>query len=68
MSLHAVAIGLSAFDALATWASPIRSKFKIPAKYQLICGVSIGYASASAVNNFNPGRSEASMLQIESQK
>lgn len=65
-----MAIGLSAFDALATWASPIRSEFKISAKYQLICGVSLGYASASAsaVNNFNPGPSEASKLQIESQK
>lgn len=68
LSAHAHGLATCAQGALATWASPIRSEFKIPAKYQLICGVSIGYASASAVNNFNPGRSEASMLQIESQK
>ncbi|MFM9993231.1 MAG: nitroreductase [Burkholderiaceae bacterium] len=68
LSAHAHGLATCAQGALATWASPIRSEFKIPEPYQLICGLSIGYASESAVNNFNPGRSDAYLLQIESQK
>jgi len=68
LSAHAHGLATCAQGALATWASPIRSEFKIPEPYQLICGLSIGYASESAVNNFNPGRRDANLLQIESQK
>ena len=68
LSAHAHGLATCAQGALATWASPIRSEFKIPEPYQLICGLSIGYASESAVNYFNPGRSDANLLQIESQK
>ena len=68
LSAHAHGLATCAQGALATWASPIRSEFKIPEPYQLICGLSIGYASESAINNFNPGRSDANLLQIESQK
>ena len=68
LSAHAHGLATCAQGALVTWASPIRSEFKIPEPYQLICGLSIGYASESAVNNFNPGRRDANLLQIESQK
>ena len=66
LSAHAHGLATCAQGALATWASPIRAEFEIPAPYQLICGLSIGYASEAAVNNFNPGRSEAGNLKIES--
>ena len=65
LSAHARGLATCAQGALATWAGPIRAEFKVPAPYQLICGVSIGYASDAAVNNFNPGRSEAASLQLE---
>lgn len=61
---HANGLATCAQGALATWAGPIRAEFKIPAPYQLICGVSIGYASEAAVNKFNPGRSEVKMQQV----
>ncbi len=62
---HANGLATCAQGALATWAGPIRAEFKIPAPYRLICGLSIGYASEAAVNNFNPGRSELKILQVE---
>jgi hypothetical protein len=57
--------GLPVFP-LATWAGPVRKAFDIPAPYRLICGVPIGYASAHAVNGFNPGRAPPSTLRAES--
>ena len=65
LSAHAHGLATCAQGALATWASPIRAEFKVPAPYQLICGVSIGYPSQAAVNDFNPGRGEAKILKIE---
>jgi nitroreductase len=65
LSAHAHGLATCAQGALATWASPIRARFDVPAPYQLICGVSIGYASDAAVNQFNPGRSDAKALQID---
>jgi hypothetical protein len=44
----------------------VRKAFDIPAPYRLICGVPIGYASAHAVNGFNPGRAPPSTLRAES--
>jgi len=66
LSAHAHGLATCAQGALATWAGPIRAEFKIPAPYQLICGVSIGYASDAAVNKFNPGRGDAKALHIAS--
>ena len=64
LSAHAHGLATCAQGALATWAGPIRAEFKIPAPYQLICGLSLGYASAAAVNQFNPGRPHAKALQL----
>ncbi|MCX7224681.1 MAG: nitroreductase family protein [Burkholderiales bacterium] len=66
LSAHAHGLATCAQGALATWAGPIRAEFKIPASYQLICGLSMGYAADAAVNQFNPGRNDAKALQIES--
>lgn len=62
LMLSAQARGLAscAQGALATWAGPVRQAFAVPAHYQLICGVSLGYASEHVVNQFNPGRNEPS--------
>lgn len=56
LSAHAHGLGTCAQGALATWGGPVRSAFDIPVGYKLICGISIGYASGHAVNQFNPGR------------
>ncbi len=64
LSAHAHGLATCAQGALATWGSPVRAEFAIPRDYKLICGVSIGYASEHAVNQFNPGRSPAHNLLL----
>jgi nitroreductase len=65
LSAQAHGLATCAQGALATWAGPVREAFDIPAPYRLICGVSIGYASAHVVNGFNPGRAAATALRVE---
>lgn len=61
LSAHAHGLATCAQGALATWAGPVRQAFSIPAPYQLICGVSIGYASTHPVNQYNPGRGDVAL-------
>jgi nitroreductase len=65
LSAHAHGLGTCAQGALATWGGPVRDAFDVPKHYKLICGVSIGYPSAHAVNGFNPGRGEAKELLLQ---
>ena len=51
---------------VATWASPIRSHFDIPAGYKLICGVAMGYGISGSVNNYSPGRRKLDELLLRS--
>lgn len=64
LSAHAHGLATCAEGALATWAGPVKRAFDVPKDYKLICGLSIGYASVHAVNQFNPGRGEATELLI----
>lgn len=65
LSAHAHGLGTCAQGALATWAGPVRAAFVIPPQYKLICGISIGYASAHPVNQFHPGRCQPSDLLLQ---
>ena len=57
LSAHVRGIGTCAQGALAAWKSPVLEEFDdVPKGYKLVCGVSMGYASNHAVNNYNPGR------------
>jgi nitroreductase len=64
LSAHAHGLATCAQGALATWGGPVRAEFDIPKDYKLICGVSIGYASEHAVNQFNPGRNATNGLLL----
>jgi nitroreductase len=64
LSAHAHGLATCAQGALATWGSPVRAAFDVPAHYKLLCGVSIGYASGDKVNQFNPGRRDAAGTMI----
>jgi len=64
LSAHAHGLATCAQGALATWAGPVRAAFDVPPPYQLICGVSIGYASDHPVNQYNPGRAQTVKLQV----
>jgi nitroreductase len=59
LSAHANGLGTCAQGALATWPAPVRREFDVPARYKLICGVAIGYASDHPINAYNPGRRAA---------
>ena len=39
---------------LAFWSEPIRREFYVPVGYKLICGMSLGYATKSKRNDFQP--------------
>ncbi len=64
LSAHAHGLASCAQGALATWAGPVRAVFRIPPQYQLICGVSLGYASGTPVNQYNPGRGRVEELLV----
>lgn len=49
-------LGTCAQGALALWRSPVEAHFSIPAPYQLLCGLSLGYPADQPVNRFRPGR------------
>ena len=55
LSAQSHGLATCAQGALATWGSPVRDEFDIPAGYKLLCGLSMGYASDHNVNAFNPG-------------
>ena len=64
LSAHAHGLGTCAQGALATWAGPVRQAFDVPMYYKLIGGVSVGYASAHAINQYNPGRAKAADIML----
>lgn len=49
-------LGSCAQGALALWRAPVERHFDIPADYQLLCGVSLGYPADEPVNRFRPER------------
>lgn len=56
LAAHARGVATCAQGALAMWRAPVAKQFAIPDNYQLLCGMSIGYASDHKVNGFSPGR------------
>jgi len=54
MAATAEGLGTCAQGSLATWASPVRKRFKVEDNYKLICGLSIGYPTDHIVNNYRP--------------
>lgn len=65
LSAHGHGLGTCAQGALATWAGPVRQAFAVPARYKLICGVSIGYPTDHPVNRYDPGRAPPSELLLQ---
>ncbi len=57
-------LGTCAQGALALWRSPIAQRFEIPAPYQLLCGVSMGYPADAPVNRFRPDRQSLDELRL----
>ncbi|MCC4307995.1 nitroreductase [Alcanivorax marinus] len=58
-------LGSCAQGALGLWRSPLERHFEIPADYQLLCGLSLGYPDTDAtVNRFHPDKLPADALTL----
>jgi nitroreductase len=68
LSAEAHGLATCAQGALATWAGPVREAFEVPEDYNLICGISVGFASGHKVNAFNPGRAPLEDMVISTRK
>ena len=68
LSANAHGLGTCAQGALATWAGPVREAFDVPTAYKLIAGLSIGYASEQAINQYNPGRGEVANFLLKARR
>lgn len=64
LAAHARGLGTCAQAALATWASPVRSRFEVPAGYKLICGMALGYATDTPVNAYAPERRSVDNVKL----
>jgi len=62
MSATAEGLGSCAQGSLATWAGPVRKRFKIDKHYKLICGISLGYPTEHIVNTYRPKKLSISDL------
>ena len=52
LSAQARGIGSCPLGVLATWRHPVDAEFDVPARYKLITGLALGYASDAHVNDF----------------
>jgi nitroreductase len=64
LSAQARGLGTCAQGFLAFWSKPIRQEFAIPKGYKLLCGMSLGYAAPSDMNEFVPPRTAASDITV----
>lgn len=63
LSAHANGLGACAQGAIATWASPLRAEFDVPAHYKFTCAVALGYPSEEPINSYNPGRRQVEIYR-----
>lgn len=58
-------LGSCAQGALGLWRSPVEAMFDIPAPYQLLCGMALGYIADEPVNSFQPPRAGLDELLLK---
>ncbi|MFV0428985.1 MAG: nitroreductase family protein [Arachnia sp.] len=68
LMLSAAARGVDscALGILASWRRPIDAEFEVPADYQLITGLALGYASGEPVNTFRAEHPPVGLLPARS--
>lgn len=57
-------LGSCAQGALGLWRSPLERHFAIPAHYQLLCGISLGYPTDDTINRFQPEKLSLDKLLV----
>jgi len=68
LSAHAHGLGTCAQGAVAIWDDVVRKEFDVPKSYRLLCGISLGYPSESAINDFRANRLEVEDLKLKPRK
>ena len=68
LSAHAHGLGSCAQGAVAIWDDVVRKEFDVPKGYRLLCGISLGYPSESAINDFRANRLEVEELTLKPRK
>jgi nitroreductase len=68
LSAHAHGLGTCAQGAVAIWDDVVRKEFNVPKGYRLLCGISLGYPSESAINDFRANRLEVEELTLKPRK
>jgi nitroreductase len=68
LSAHAHGLGSCAQGAVAIWDDVVRKEFDVPKGYRLLCGISLGYPSESAINDFKANRLEVEELTLKPRK
>ena len=65
LSAHVHGLGTCAQGAVAIWDDVVRKEFDVPKGYRLLCGISLGYPSDSAVNDFKANRIGVEELTVK---
>lgn len=65
LGAHARGLGTCAQGAVSAYDDIVRAEFEIPAGYQLLYGISIGYPSANAVNDFAAARLKPADIKLK---
>lgn len=65
LSARARGLDTCAQGFLAFWSKPIRQEFDVPVGYKLLCGMSLGYRSASPINDFVPPTTSAEDITLK---
>lgn len=62
LSAHAHGLGTCAQGSAAIWSEPVKREFQIPAEYNLLCGIAVGYPAQAAINDFRAERIDISEI------
>lgn len=65
LSAHTKGLGTCAQGSVSTWEDAVRAEFDIPAQYDLLCGLAIGYPSDHKINEFQAERLNPSEIRVD---
>jgi nitroreductase len=65
LGAHARGLGTCAQGAVSAYDDIVRAEFEIPAGYQLLYGISLGYPSKNAVNDFAAARLKPADIKLK---
>ena len=64
LSAHARGLGTCAQGSIGIWEDAVRAEFDVPAEYELLCGIAVGYPSQHSINRYGAERIDPSEITI----